>query len=322
MVEIHGVPQSLARGSLEQKGGVASALFAEVREHFCHACLACRQRQNEKIGYAPVRLVPEPLLTPFSGTLSSLTRMERTIFEFPEVKWGVSQLSLKEQVDLQRFLTAKRHFLTNQDRVIDLLLAGLRRIFRDVFYELPELAGPSPFTIPFINAHPYPRECMARLYGIVWDEAYIDNGLFVEVGRQMHFNICAVSKISDPNNPKGRPYLIPTENDAPLEELVEAYFKGTPFEYLLMAPVPLRLSYEDRFSHCHIVGGSGAGKTQLLQHMILHDLQAVDPPALIIVDSQTDLINKIAHLDLFDPVSLRHRRTLGAARDRSDDSAG
>jgi hypothetical protein len=245
--------------------------------------------------------LPEPLVTPFSGTLSALTRMERTIFEFPEVKWNVSQFSLKEQVDLQRFLIAKRHFLTNQDRVIDLLLGGLRRIFNDTFYELPELAGPSPFTIPFINAHPYPRECMARLFGIVWDEAYIDNGLFVELGQVMHANICAVSKISDPSNPKGRRFLIPTENDAPLEELVEAYFKNTPFEYLLMAPVPLRLSYEGRFSHMHVVGGSGAGKTQLLQHLILHDLQADDSPALVIIDSQTDLINKLSHLDLFDP---------------------
>jgi hypothetical protein len=149
--------------------------------------------------------LPEPLGGPFAGTLGALTRMERTIFEFPEVKWGVSQFSLKEQIDLQRFLTAKRHFLTNQERVIDLLLGGLRRIFNDTFYELPELAGPSPFTTPFINAHPYPRECMSRLFGIVWDEAYIDNGLFVELGRVMHVNICAVSKITDLSNPKGRP---------------------------------------------------------------------------------------------------------------------
>jgi hypothetical protein len=68
-----------------------------------------------------------------------------------------------------------------------------------------------------------------------------------------------------------------------------------------MAPVPLKLTYEDRFSHMHVVGGSGAGKTQLLQHLILHDLQSEDPPALVIVDSQTDLINKISHLALFDP---------------------
>ena len=41
----------------------------------------------------------------------------------------------------------------------------------------------------------------------------------------------------------------------------------------------------------------------LLQHLILHDLQSDDPPALVIVDSQTDLINKLSHLALFDPDS-------------------
>ena len=48
----------------------------------------------------------------------------------------------------------------------------------------------------------------------------------------------------------------------------------------------------------HVVGGSGAGKTPLLQNLILHDLQSDDPPALVIVDSQGDLINKLSRLAL------------------------
>ncbi len=51
----------------------------------------------------------------------------------------------------------------------------------------------------------------------------------------------------------------------------------------------------------HVVGGSGAGKTTLLQNLILHDLHSEDRPALIIIDSQGDLINKISRLALFDP---------------------
>jgi hypothetical protein len=281
-----------------------SALYAEVQAMHLHSpyCASDAVIQVTVPVYGKhVRNLPEPLAIEFSGALSGLTRLEGTIFEFPEIKWNVSQLSLKEQVDLQRFLTAKRHFLTNQDRVIDLFQRGLDRLFDALFYELPELASPSPFTIPFINVHPYPKQLMDMLYGIVWDQANIDNGLFVELGRAMHANICVVSKITDPENPKHRPYIIPSEHDAPLGELVEAYFKNTPFYDLLTAPVPLKLSYEDRFSHMHVVGGSGAGKTQLLQHLILHDLQSEDPPALVIVDSQGDLISKLSHLALFDP---------------------
>jgi len=188
----------------------------------------------------------------------------------------------------------------NEKRVIDFLQGGLYRIFDAITENLPEFSEPSPFTIPLINVLPEPRKVLDRLYGVIWTQGYIDNGLFVDLAQQMHFNICAVSNIADPYDPK-RPFKLPSQNDAPLHELVGAYFRNTPLEHFLMAPVPLRLTYEDRFSHMHIVGGSGAGKTQLLQHLILHDLQSEDPPALVIIDSQTDLINKLSHLALFDP---------------------
>ena len=51
----------------------------------------------------------------------------------------------------------------------------------------------------------------------------------------------------------------------------------------------------------YVLGGSGAGKTTLLQNLLLNDLQSEDPPSLVIVDSQGDLINKLSHLALFDP---------------------
>ncbi len=56
---------------------------------------------------------------------------------------------------------------------------------------------------------------------------------------------------------------------------------------------------ETRFAHTWIVGGTGAGKTQLLQNLILHDLEADDPPSLVIVDGQGDLIDKVSHLSVF-----------------------
>jgi hypothetical protein len=281
-----------------------AALYAEVRTMHLRSSFASASSAID--ASAPVyatfyERLPEPLITPFADALSSISRSERTLFEFPEIRWSVAQLSLKEQVDLQFFLTAKRHFLTNQERVIDRFRDGLTRIFDSVFRALPEFEDPSPFTIPFVHAHPQPKLMMDVLFSTVWDPAYADSGLFAELNHAMLLNICAVSKIADPYNPGNKPFKTPYENDAPLEELVELYFKNTPFYDLLLAPMPLKLSYEDRFSHMHVVGGSGAGKTQLLQHLILHDLQSPDPPALVIVDSQTDLIGKLSRLALFDP---------------------
>src|ERR1700729_1850300 len=39
--------------------------------------------------------LPDALHGPFSRTLLNLANLETTIFEFPEIKWDVAQLSLK-----------------------------------------------------------------------------------------------------------------------------------------------------------------------------------------------------------------------------------
>lgn len=244
--------------------------------------------------------LPEQLQEPFSHALLELICMETTFFHVPVVQWGTQQLSLKEQLDLQRFLTAKRHFLTNHERVIDLLQRGLLTISTFIFDSVTEFGEGSPFTIPYILTHPAPKDLLDGIYSVVWRQPFVDNGIFVELGQRMYMNLCAVSKINDPYKPT-RPFKLPSENEGAVVDLVHAYFGGTPFHDLLLTPVPLRISHEDRFSHMHVLGGSGAGKTQLLQRLILHDLQSDDPPALIIVDSQSDLIGKLSRLDLFDP---------------------
>jgi len=86
-------------------------------------------------------------------------------------------------------------------------------------------------------------------------------------------------------------------------DLVGLYLDGTPFPILFDCPVSLVLSQATRFEHHHIVAGSGHGKTQTLQHLILHDLRAVaeGKASLVVIDSQRDLIDTIAGLKLFAP---------------------
>jgi hypothetical protein len=245
--------------------------------------------------------LPPTLSSAFARSLADILALEQTVFAMPRIEWGISQLSLKEQVDLQHFLYAKRHVLTNERRIVSLLYGGVRRLFSAVFDDAPDFAGASPFTTPLVTTLRDPRRVLQQLYVAVWDQALIDAGLFVELGRIMHLNACAVSRIDDPLNPKGKPFLLPVDNDDPPAALVEAYFRNTPLHDLLLAPVPLALDFEARFRHMHVVGGSGAGKTQFLQQLILHDLEADDPPALVIVDGQTDLIKKLSNLALFEP---------------------
>lgn len=85
------------------------------------------------------------------------------------------------------------------------------------------------------------------------------------------------------------------------QDIVKTYLGGTPLAQLFDAYVPISIPAETRFEHHHIVAGSGHGKTQTLQHLILHDLDAVAEgrASIVVIDSQSDLINTITGLKVF-----------------------
>jgi hypothetical protein len=70
-------------------------------------------------------------------------------------------------------------------------------------------------------------------------------------------------------------------------------FEDTVIEDIKYHQQPISvLPDELRTSHHHIVAGSGGGKTQALQQMILNDLE--HDVAIVVIDSQGDFINKLA----------------------------
>lgn len=87
-------------------------------------------------------------------------------------------------------------------------------------------------------------------------------------------------------------------NFADPEDLVDHYLGGTALDTLLTTRLPATLPEHARFEHCHIVGGSGHGKTQLLSQLIMRDIEKAeaDKRSLIVMDSQGDLISKILSL--------------------------
>jgi len=101
-----------------------------------------------------------------------------------------------------------------------------------------------------------------------------------------------------------RSQKLPTRQSAIADEkIAAAYLDGTPLLDILDYRLDITLPQETRFEHMHIVAGSGHGKTQTLQHLILHDLETVvrGEASIIVIDSQSDLINTIAGLDVFAP---------------------
>jgi hypothetical protein len=245
-------------------------------------------------------IASKDLAPAFVDAIHNILSLETPMFEFPQLDLSNARLSLKESVDLRHFLRAKEYFLTNELRVGGLIFWGLKNIFGAISELLPESHSPSPFTIPLIFTLPEPKNVVQNVIAELWKQEYVDSGFFVELSQTIHRNFCRVSGIVDPQDPK-KPFKLPSKSDAPLQEIVSDYLGGTPFYKFFNTPVPLRFTHEDRYSHMHVLGGSGAGKTQLLQNLILHDLQSADPPSLVVVDSQGDLIDKLLHLDLFDP---------------------
>lgn len=85
------------------------------------------------------------------------------------------------------------------------------------------------------------------------------------------------------------------------EDVVSAYLRGTPLELMNEMNHDDSVSIPDdlRTQHHMIIGGSGHGKTQCLQEMILKDLED-DDACVIVMDSQGEMLEKLLHVVSWD----------------------
>jgi len=227
------------------------------------------------------------------------------LFVLPEPAFD--RMNMAEFVEFRNILHRKEHFVTNQVEHIALLEEGLVSVL-SVVLELPATEAPTPFTIPFVYALPRPREAVEAMFSNL--ASFRERGLFLQVTFQLYLNLCAASG-RDPNEPHSRkPFIYPTKSELPLDELVDTYLAGTPFRELFLSPVPLKLSHQERFNHVHIIGGTGAGKTTMIENLILYDLKNDDPPSLVVIDPHSDLIRRLTQYDLgLDPIIIDPRDT-------------
>ncbi|GAA0326182.1 hypothetical protein GCM10009087_40630 [Sphingomonas oligophenolica] len=268
---------------------------------------------------------PEPLKGALTSATYKLIKLERYIWDRPVPDFH--RMSMQEFVEFRNLLYAKQYFFANKDEILQLLHEGLVRTLY-LAPSLPDLEGPSPFTIPLVYAVAEPRWQVEATYGTLISGEYADRGLFRTVTAQLFRNICVASGHDSENSKK--PLKTPDEAKLPLGETVDAYLAGTPFYDVFMAPVPLKLTQEDRFSHMHIIGGTNAGKTTLIENLILHDLASDDPPTIILIDPHSDLVRRLIHADLgieerliiIDPRDTKHPPALNIFainRDRMDE---
>ena len=148
-------------------------------------------------------------------------------------------------------------------------------------------------------------DLIERLLISVSDQFTFDFGLFKKVRTRIEDNFLRASGIplAKRYDEKIKLRLPSEERKMRPENLVEVYLQGTAFRDFFRAPLPFAIPFPARFEHTHIVGGTGHGKTQLLQFLIHHDLvrAKADGRAVVVIDSQGDLIRTISHLQHFDP---------------------
>jgi hypothetical protein len=85
------------------------------------------------------------------------------------------------------------------------------------------------------------------------------------------------------------------------DDIIDAYLRGTPLALMGEMLHDDTVSIPDglRTTHQIIVGGSGHGKTQCLQEMIVKDLED-DNACVIVMDSQGEMLEKLLHVVSWD----------------------
>ena len=135
-----------------------------------------------------------------------------------------------------------------------------------------------------------------------YDEDLVAAGYFKPIRDTLEENLHAMSGIPLTPRTRNSPDLVmPNDHTGTPEEIVLGYLRGTGFEQMFFAEVPVPLSEQTRFEHQWVVAGTGHGKTQTLQYMLGHDLERVKcgEASVVVVDSQGDLIRNISRLAVF-----------------------
>jgi Helicase HerA, central domain len=210
----------------------------------------------------------------------------------------IPRMSLQEFVAFRDLLHQKQYFIVNQHRIADLLVDCLLRLARRLLDDIPPLFDPSPFTVPLMYVFKEPRALMQDCLAVFNDDQLTNAALFKPIFNSLFFNMCRINGKDPMNERDTKPYKLASGSSLPMDEAAHAYLGGTPFYKIFKHPVPLKLTQEIRFSHTHIIGGTGAGKTTLIENLILHDIASDDPPSIVLIDPHSDLVRKLFRADL------------------------
>ena len=207
---------------------------------------------------------------------------------------------------------ALKRILDDFDEVMNRIAIMFRAITMELRQSCPSLfdedgsdgGGALAFTAPLSMAISEMPELVEMMVHLPFAPELEEDGTTKVLRERLEYNLMAASGMHPGEaRANARNLKLPTKSPfaSSAGALVKAYLGGTAFEGLFDYAVPINMPEDTRFEHQHIVAGSGHGKTQALQHLILHDLQsaAEGNASIVVLDSQGDLIRNIAGLSLF-----------------------
>jgi hypothetical protein len=230
-----------------------------------------------------------------------------------EVNWDVIETNIEAAFEFRQMMLRRRRWVT----AFEAMNTGFREIALEVidvfFRSLPESCfDPWPedesdaFEVPLLDLLDDAPKLIERLFLLPYHDKTFQLDVFWRLRELCAGNLLVASGFLRSDNIRERQekLVFPSKHKRVTgAELAELYLNGSPLKALLDFPVRFRMPEELRFEHCHIVGGTGHGKTQLMQKMIHADLLASqqDGRSVVVIDSQGDLIGKLIRLALFSP---------------------
>ena len=253
----------------------------------------------------------DTLITHVGNSAAQLLDAE-IFFDFPTINFAIP-LALDDIVALRAYLEEKRHFLLYADQILPAWSKRFSYLWSTIFIHLPDLmfapeqsapTGSLKLAQPVLQTIAKPRDMVDALVRGMIDAVTADHNLFRSLGAALDNNIWTVTGVApDDRATTTRAPLLPSDCKEPATALAGLYLADTPFLPLLSEEIALNIPQSLRFEHCHIVAGTGHGKTQLMQSMMLADFDDPTRPAVVAIDSQGDLIRTLAKLDRFNPAT-------------------
>lgn len=264
------------------------------------------------------RIPISPLTEALCELVDGLVTFDYLLFGFPENE-NIDALTTDEAVELRTYLVRKERFLLDHGRQLNIWREKVIRIIEGLLGYLPATAfreswedeepeqQSSSASVPLVDLLEEPKEAIERLILTFFDEDVTQADLFASLRTQFDRRAFVASGIEwEERHGTKRKLVLPSAfAERQPARVAEMYLQGTPWERFFLIPLPFSIPFPARFEHTHILGGSGHGKTQLLQLGIARDLaeQGANRRAVVVIDSQGDLIQTISRLALLSPES-------------------